>query len=96
MMSRSIAMPQVAYCEEEVECRRVLLLLHFGEHDFSSSACRGTCDLCSRNQGKSFERRDMTEAAQNAVKAIPVAHHHCLCNTLAAICSLTFLYRPSV
>ena len=62
---------QMAYCEEEVECRRVMILTHFGETSFAASQCKGTCDLCIRNQTKSFEKRDMTEAAQDAVKVRP-------------------------
>ncbi len=35
----------LAYCMEEVQCRRVLLLEYFGEQ-FQSSMCNGTCDNC--------------------------------------------------
>ena len=31
---------QVAYCEEEYECRRIMLLVHFGEQ-FSAEDCKG-------------------------------------------------------
>ncbi|KAK9805758.1 hypothetical protein WJX73_006321 [Symbiochloris irregularis] len=65
----------MAYCEEEVECRRVMILTHFGETSFASVQCRGTCDLCVRNQSKSFEKRDMTTAAQDAVKVARVCGH---------------------
>lgn len=46
---------QVAYCEEQVECRRVILLAYFGEKGFSAARCNGTCDICKRNKGQRFE-----------------------------------------
>jgi bloom syndrome protein len=33
------------YCQSEVDCRRVMILAHFGEA-FSREHCRGTCDNC--------------------------------------------------
>jgi len=48
-------MRQVAYCEEQVECRRVILLAYFGEKGFSAARCNGTCDICKRNKGQRFE-----------------------------------------
>lgn len=35
------------FCENMVECRRRLVLAHFGE-EFSRAACAGTCDNCKR------------------------------------------------
>ena len=49
-----------AYCVNEVECRRVLLLRYFGE-EFSPEQCRGTCDNCRRTQRLSWV--DMTPHA---------------------------------
>ena len=46
---------QVAFCEEQVECRRVLLLSYFGERGFSKERCAATCDICLRNVGQRFE-----------------------------------------
>ena len=47
---------QVAYAEEQVECRRVMLLSWFGEKGFSAPAhCRGTCDICRDNAGQAFQ-----------------------------------------
>eukprot|EP00891_Asterochloris_glomerata_P002793 jgi/Astpho2/2793/e_gw1.00050.56.1_t len=60
----------VAYCEEHVECRRVMLLSHFGEADFSAAKCAGTCDTCKGNAGKSFELRDLTQDALNAIRVV--------------------------
>lgn len=58
----------MAYCEEQVECRRVLLLQHFGERDFDRAACGGTCDNCRRRAaGQFYEYEDQTEAARRVV-----------------------------
>ena len=46
---------QVAFCEERVECRRVLLLTYFGERGFTKERCGATCDVCLRNVGQRFE-----------------------------------------
>ena len=61
---------QVAYCEEQVECRRVLLLSHFGESGFTPAACHRTCDICVRNEGQVFAERDMTQAANDLIKVL--------------------------
>eukprot|EP00887_Chlorella_sp_A99_P000649 scaffold5.g649.t1 len=60
----------VAYCEEEVECRRVLLLSHFGERTFRREACRGTCDNCAANAGRAVVELDLTEAAKKVVEVL--------------------------
>lgn len=46
---------QVAFCEEKVECRRVILLSYFGERGFVKADCRSTCDVCQANVGQQFE-----------------------------------------
>ena len=61
---------QVGYCEEEFECRRIMLLVHFGE-TFSAAQCKGTCDTCLHAQAQAHELRDMSAAAQDAIKAGP-------------------------
>lgn len=61
---------QVAYCEEQVECRRVLLLSHFGESGFTAAACHRTCDICVRNEGQAFTHRDMTQAAHELIRVL--------------------------
>ena len=55
---------QINYCEEQVECRRVLMLTHFGEHGFNRAQCRGTCDNCRATEGQAFVEEDMSEAAK--------------------------------
>ena len=65
---------QVAYCEEQVECRRVILLSHFGETNFTPAACHRTCDVCARNEGQVFESKDMTQVARDMLQ---VTHISC-------------------
>jgi superfamily II DNA helicase RecQ len=40
---------QVNYAESSVECRRALLMQHFGETSFGPEQCRQTCDVCQAN-----------------------------------------------
>lgn len=37
---------QINYAESQIECRRVLLMHHFGETSFTAAQCKGTCDAC--------------------------------------------------
>ena len=46
---------KIAYCEEQVECRRSVLLAHFGE-SFDVKRCHGTCDVCASRNGQEFEQ----------------------------------------
>ncbi len=70
--------PQVAYCEEAVECRRVLMLQHFAER-FDPAACKGTCDNCHNNQGKRFVMQDMSsKAMQGALCSVWVGNEMAL------------------
>lgn len=57
----------VSYCENNVDCRRLLQLIHFGEK-FSSGGCKQTCDNCS--QDKSFIEKDVTEIAKQLVEVV--------------------------
>lgn len=52
----------IAYCENQADCRRSLLLAHFGELRFDRALCQGTCDNCA--SGLSFEERDVSASAQ--------------------------------
>lgn len=56
---------QVSYCENDVDCRRLLQLVHFGEK-FSSATCKKTCDNCLKV--KSFVEKDVTETAKQLVE----------------------------
>lgn len=59
----------MAYCEEQVECRRAVLLAHFNEA-FDGARCRGTCDTCAGRAGRDYEQRDLTAPALAAVAAV--------------------------
>ncbi|EFJ41406.1 hypothetical protein VOLCADRAFT_68317 [Volvox carteri f. nagariensis] len=54
----------IMFAEEQVECRRVLLMQHFGEA-FDPSQCRGTCDNCKHRQS-----HDLTSMAVQLVDLI--------------------------
>ena len=66
----------VGYCENEIECRRTLLLGHFNE-TFDRSRCfdrrenRWMCDTCqAKAEGAAFEEKDVTDAAAAAAKVV--------------------------
>jgi bloom syndrome protein len=52
----------ISYCENVADCRRTLLLAHFGELHFDRHLCAGTCDNCA--SGSVFEEQDVSEAAK--------------------------------
>ncbi|RVW28361.1 ATP-dependent DNA helicase Q-like 4A [Vitis vinifera] len=57
----------VSYCENDVDCRRLLQLVHFGEK-FDSAHCKKTCDNCLKI--KSFVEKDVTEIAKQLVELV--------------------------
>ncbi|KAL1828331.1 ATP-dependent DNA helicase Q-like 4A isoform X2 [Daucus carota subsp. sativus] len=57
----------VSYCENDVDCRRLLQLVHFGEK-FDSGRCGKTCDNCSKVQ--SFIEKDCTLIAKQLVELV--------------------------
>ena len=55
-----------------MECRRAVLLAHFGEA-FNPARCSSTCDVCRTAPTTGFESRDVTKlaiAALAIVKAV--------------------------
>jgi predicted AlkP superfamily pyrophosphatase or phosphodiesterase len=54
----------VAYCLNEVDCRRQIVLEHFGE-DFNPQDCGGTCDNCAACPV--VEVHDVTEYARKCL-----------------------------
>ena len=61
----------VSYCENAIECRRSLLLRHFGE-TFNKGLCKGTCDNCRNNQksGKTYVTKDVTQDVLNVIAIV--------------------------
>lgn len=61
----------VSFCENEVDCRRVLSLRYFGE-SFSDKDCHETCDNCLRRKGPVVEEdlTDLSVAILNLVKLL--------------------------
>lgn len=55
----------VRYCQNEVDCRRTLLLEYFGEV-FPSSSCGKTCDNCRRTG--LVQSIDFTTDAQRIIR----------------------------
>jgi superfamily II DNA helicase RecQ len=55
----------VSYCENNVECRRVQLLDHFGEH-FDRADCQSGCDNCANPAAAAS--RDVTADAQAIIR----------------------------
>jgi len=52
----------IAYCDNEADCRRAMLLSHFGETAFDRAAgCARSCDNCA--SGKVFKTVDYSELA---------------------------------
>ncbi|KAL1222851.1 ATP-dependent DNA helicase Q-like 4A [Cardamine amara subsp. amara] len=57
----------VSYCENEVDCRRFLQLLHLGEK-FDSTNCKNTCDNCCSSQ--SLIDKDVTLITRQLVELV--------------------------
>ncbi|ESQ29381.1 hypothetical protein EUTSA_v10023226mg [Eutrema salsugineum] len=57
----------VSYCENEVDCRRFLQLVHLGE-TFDSTNCKKTCDNCSSS--RSLIDKDVTLIARQLVALV--------------------------
>ncbi|EOA37858.1 hypothetical protein CARUB_v10012033mg, partial [Capsella rubella] len=57
----------VSYCENEVDCRRFLQLVHFGEK-FDSTNCKNTCDNCCSTQ--SLIDKDVTLITKQLVELV--------------------------
>ncbi|CAF2040306.1 unnamed protein product [Brassica napus] len=57
----------VSYCENEVDCRRFLQLVHLGEN-FDSTNCKNTCDNCSSS--KTLIEKDVTLIGRQLVEIV--------------------------
>eukprot|EP01138_Halocafeteria_seosinensis_P011875 gb/GECG01012136.1/.p1 GENE.gb/GECG01012136.1/~~gb/GECG01012136.1/.p1 ORF type:complete len:1277 (+),score=187.17 gb/GECG01012136.1/:1-3831(+) len=61
----------INYCENQVRCRRSMILQFFGE-SFDKSACRKTCDNCKN--AKEEKNIDVTEDAKAIVRLLKQHH----------------------
>ncbi|KAJ1277835.1 hypothetical protein BS78_04G033600 [Paspalum vaginatum] len=57
----------VSYCENDVDCRRLLQLIHFGER-FDPSLCAKTCDNCLKELR--WVEKDVTNIARQLVELV--------------------------
>lgn len=57
----------IAYCENQMDCRRQVVLEYFGEK-FNRFACQRTCDNCAA--GLKFITKNMTEDAKAIVEFV--------------------------
>ncbi|XP_050942878.1 ATP-dependent DNA helicase Q-like 4A isoform X2 [Cucumis melo] len=57
----------VSYCENDVDCRRLLQLVHFGEK-FDPGNCKKTCDNCLKSMN--LIEKDVTDIAKQLVDLV--------------------------
>ncbi|KAJ4756645.1 ATP-dependent DNA helicase RecQ [Rhynchospora pubera] len=57
----------VSYCENNIDCRRLLQLLHLGEK-FNPTCCNRTCDNCSKVL--SLVEKDVTHIARHLIELV--------------------------
>lgn len=66
----------MSYCENDVDCRRLLQLVHFGEK-FDPGNCKKTCDNCLKSMN--LIEKDVTDIAKQLVwcKILPCFKMFC-------------------
>jgi bloom syndrome protein len=57
----------IAYCQNEVDCRRVQVLHYFGQN-FDANECRGGCNNCE--DVREVQEEDLTSAAVDFLKMV--------------------------
>jgi RecQ zinc-binding len=77
---------QVSYCENNIDCRRFLQLLHLGEK-FNTTNCNRTCDNCSKVH--SLVEKDVTDIARHLVGHLALTHLQFF-NSLIAFAYVSF------
>ncbi|QLQ81364.1 hypothetical protein HG537_0F01250 [Torulaspora globosa] len=59
----------MAYCDNETDCRRKLVLSYFNE-DFDAKLCGKKCDNCRNSSHVMTEERDVTEESRKIVRIV--------------------------
>lgn len=59
----------MAYCDNETDCRRKLVLSYFNE-DFDSKLCSKNCDNCRNSTHVVTEERDVTDEAKKITRLV--------------------------
>jgi bloom syndrome protein len=77
----------VSYCENDVDCRRLLQLIHFGEM-FDPSHCAKTCDNCLKE--RRWVEKDVTNIARQLVELVKMTKQSCSSSHILEV------YRGSV
>lgn len=57
----------IAYCENQLDCRRQLVLAYFGEN-FDKNTCKGTCDNCKNDLHA--EEQNIIDHVRNIVSLV--------------------------
>src|ERR1700753_1393689 len=57
----------IAYCQNEVDCRRMQVLQYFGQK-FNPSECKGKCNNCKDT--REVQTEDLTKAAVEVLKMV--------------------------
>lgn len=63
----------VEFCENQIECRRTLLLEYFGEH-FDRRHCHNTCDNCKDMVDSDAISKNVTEDARQVLSIVEGSH----------------------
>lgn len=67
IVAGALALMQIGYCQNDIDCRRALQLAHFGEMQFDVSSCKGTCDNCANMKNFGSVEEDVNETARQLV-----------------------------
>ncbi|GJN18956.1 hypothetical protein PR202_gb06177 [Eleusine coracana subsp. coracana] len=78
---------QVSYCENDVDCRRLLQLIHFGEM-FDPSLCAKTCDNCLKELR--WVERDVTDFSRQLVELVTMTRQS------SSSCHILEVFRGSL
>jgi RecQ zinc-binding len=77
---RRLCIPQIGFAEACVECRRTLLMQHFGETGFTPADCGGTCDVCEANAAAG-----LVPEGERGVGSTPAQQYSCRGSMVALV-----------